>query len=46
MLPKASWGEFENAAPIERLDLPGEVRRWGGVSTAAELVPADAADVS
>ena len=39
MLPKAHWGEFENAAPIERLDLPGEVSRWGGVRTAAELVP-------
>ena len=39
MLPKAHWGEYENAAPIERLDLPGEVARWGGVRTAAELVP-------
>ena len=42
MLPKAHWGEYENAAPIEPLDLPGEVRRWGGVRTAAELVPLDA----
>jgi catechol-2,3-dioxygenase len=42
MLPKAHWGEFENAAPVERLDLPGEVRRWGGVRTGAELVPVDA----
>ncbi len=42
MLPKASWGEYENSAPIERLDLPGEVARWGGVRTAAELVPVDA----
>jgi catechol-2,3-dioxygenase len=41
MLPKAQWGEYENAAPTERLDLPGEVARWGGVRTAAELVPAD-----
>jgi catechol-2,3-dioxygenase len=41
MLPKASWGDFEHAAPVERLDLPGEVRRWGGVRTAAELVPVD-----
>jgi catechol-2,3-dioxygenase len=41
MLPKAQWGESENAAPVERLDLPGEVDRWGGVRTAAELVPAD-----
>ena len=42
MLPKASWGEFVNAAPVERLDLPGEVSRWAGVRTAAELVPVDA----
>ena len=42
MLPKASWGEYENAAPIERLDLAGEVSRWSGVRTAAELVPVDA----
>src|SRR3954467_798329 len=41
MLPKAHWGEYENAAPIERLDLPGGVARWGGVRTAAELVPRD-----
>ena len=39
MLPKAQWGEYENAAPVERLDLPGEVARWGGIRTAAELVP-------
>ena len=41
MLPKAHWGEYENAAPIDRLDLGAEVSRWGGVSTAAELVPAE-----
>jgi catechol-2,3-dioxygenase len=41
MLPKAHWGAYENAAPIERLDLPGEVARWGGVRTAAELVPVE-----
>ena len=41
MLPKAHWGEYENAAPIEPLDLPAEVRRWAGVRTAAELVPVD-----
>jgi catechol-2,3-dioxygenase len=39
MLPRAAWGDYENAAPVDRLDLPGEVARWGGVSTAAELVP-------
>ncbi len=41
MLPRASWGKYENAAPVERLDLPAEVVRWAGVRTAAELVPAD-----
>ena len=41
MLPKANWGEFEEAAPIEHLDLPAEVRRWTGVRTARELVPVE-----
>ena len=41
MLPRASWGEFENSAPIERLDLEGEISRWGGTRTASELVPLD-----
>lgn len=41
MLPKAEWGAYENAAPVDRLDLPGEVARWAGVRTAAELVPGD-----
>lgn len=39
MLPRAAWGEFESAAPVDRLDLDAEVRRWSGVSTALELVP-------
>ena len=42
MLPKRAWGEFGNAAPVDRLDLPAEVRRWAGVRTATELVPVDA----
>jgi catechol-2,3-dioxygenase len=37
MLPRASWGEYENSAPVERLDLAGEVERWGGVRTAHDL---------
>ncbi len=37
MLPRASWGDFENAAPIEHLDLPADIRRWAGIGTAAEL---------
>jgi catechol-2,3-dioxygenase len=41
MLPRADWGEFEDSAPIERLDLAGEISRWGGVRTASELVPQD-----
>ena len=41
MLPRASWGEFEDSAPVERLDLAAELTRWGGVRTASELVPQD-----
>ena len=37
MLPRETWGEFENAAPVERLDLGAEVARWSGVGTAADL---------
>jgi catechol-2,3-dioxygenase len=39
MLPRSSWGDYENAAPVDRLDLAAEVRQWAGVRTAAELVP-------
>jgi len=39
MLPRAGWGEYENAAPVDRLDLAAEVGQWSGVRTAAELVP-------
>ncbi|WP_194150794.1 VOC family protein [Pedococcus bigeumensis] len=42
MVPKQSWGEFANAAPVDRLDLAAEVDQWRGVRTAAELVPLDA----
>lgn len=42
MLPKSDWGRYADAAPIDVLDLPGEVRRWSGVRTAAELVPVEA----
>lgn len=34
MLPRSAWGEFENSAPVDRLDLLAEVERWSGVSTA------------
>jgi catechol-2,3-dioxygenase len=42
MLPRAAWGDYESAAPIDRLDLDAEVARWTGVRTAAELVPVEA----
>lgn len=41
MLPRAEWGAYADAAPVEHLDLPGEISRWSGVRTAAELVPGD-----
>ena len=41
MLPQAHWGEYENAAPVDALDLPGEVRRWSGVRTAGRIVAED-----
>ena len=34
MLPRDQWGEFEHTATVEHLDLPDEVQRWTGVSTA------------
>lgn len=37
MLPRAEWGEYERAAPVDRLDLAAEVARWSGVGTAGEL---------
>ena len=37
MLPRTEWGDFENAAPVDRLDLATDVARWSGVRTAAEL---------
>ena len=38
MLPRDAWGDFEHQAPVEPLDLPGEVRRWAGRRTAGRLV--------
>ena len=37
MLPRDQWGPYEHAAPIDHLDLAGEVRRWSGVRTAGHL---------
>ncbi len=41
MLPRDEWGPYENAAPIDFLDLAGDVRRWSGVRTAGQIVPVD-----
>lgn len=34
MLPRDAWGEYENRAVIERLDLDAEIERWSGTVTA------------
>jgi catechol-2,3-dioxygenase len=39
MLPREDWGAYENAAPVERLDLGTELHRWSGVRTAGRIVP-------
>ena len=39
MLPRESWGEWEHSAPVEPLDLSGDLVRWAGVATADELRP-------
>jgi catechol-2,3-dioxygenase len=39
MLPREAWGEYESAAPVDRLDLSAELTRWSGVRTAGQIVP-------
>lgn len=41
MVPRSEWGAYENAAPIERLDLSGDMAKWSGVRTGDELRPVD-----
>ncbi len=38
MLPRDQWGAYEQAAPVERLDLAAELERWSGVGTAGRFV--------
>jgi catechol-2,3-dioxygenase len=38
MLPRQAWGEYENAAPIDALDLDAELASWSGVRTAGRIV--------
>jgi catechol-2,3-dioxygenase len=33
LLPRESWGEYEDKAIVERLDLAAEISRWSGVVT-------------
>jgi catechol-2,3-dioxygenase len=42
MLPRDAWGPYENAAPIDHLDLADELNRWTGVPTAGVIVQSDA----
>lgn len=37
MLPRQDWGEYENAAPVERLNLEAELARWSGIRTAGNI---------
>ncbi|MET0415750.1 MAG: VOC family protein [Actinoplanes sp.] len=37
MLPREQWGDYENTAPVDRLDLDAEAGRWSGVRTAGEI---------
>jgi catechol-2,3-dioxygenase len=39
MLPPNAWAPYENAAPVDRLDLANDVQRWSGVRTAGSVVP-------
>ncbi len=39
MLPRDAWGAYEHAAPVDRLELASELRRWSGVRTAKSIVP-------
>ncbi|MEW6154513.1 MAG: VOC family protein [Actinomycetota bacterium] len=39
MLPRDEWGQFEDSATVERLDLDAELARWAGVRTAGRVTP-------
>ena len=40
MLPREDWGEYENAAPVDHLDLAASSRAGAASGTAGRLVPA------
>ena len=33
LLPRDAWGEYEEKAVVERLDLAAEIKQWSGVAT-------------
>ena len=37
MVPREAWGEYEDAAPVDALDMDAEIRRWGGTGTALSV---------
>lgn len=37
MLPREHWGEYENSAPVDHLDLDAERAQWAGVRTAGRI---------
>ena len=39
MLPREEWGAYEDAAPVDRLDLDAELARWSGVRPAGRITP-------
>ncbi len=41
MLPRERVGDYLNSAPVDHLDLAGEVRQWSGVRTAGVVVAAN-----
>ncbi|MHB8296724.1 MAG: VOC family protein [Acidimicrobiales bacterium] len=44
MLPREEWGAYEQSAPIDHLDLAGELQHWSGVRTAGRVQADDRAD--
>ena len=37
MLARDHWGVYETSAPIDHLDLAGEIQRWSGVAAAGQI---------
>ena len=46
MLPRDHWGAYERSAPIDHLDLVGEIERWSGVATAGHVTTTETATAS